>query len=553
MYEEFYRLKEKPFNLTPDPRYLYLGSHHREALDFLSSGMGKKGADFIVLTGEIGSGKTILLRSFLKDHAPSYELIQVFYPTHDCVQLLQMILLNMGVKSVKGDLEVLHEELTHRLTELHRMNKNLLLVIDEAQHLGEDAIKETFRLSRLQDNGRRFLKVILSGLPELQTKVSALHSMYRNDEATSRQEQNNDSLPDNAGPQGDAAAYQELHDKVSSLRSTDIQVDVNDDNNPQVDISTYHLKNLPAEEVPQYIRYRLNVAGGSGSDIFAEEVISEIGRYSGGTPRLIDMICNASLVTGYMIKEKVISLSTLREVIDRQFRDIMAEEGSELKMPDPGGAHSDGAAEEEFSAVREEQKEDTLLPKDAVNTDDTVKENPADRNMRTAPCAQPELNILILEKNARIKVHLENSFQKYGYKSLAVSSIEELIETLEHSEEREFHILVLDAGFFFTEGGREDTIGRSALDRIKTTYTYLPLIMTSALPLSSMRTRLSELGIPYLIQKPDVSRVDLSRITTQFNNFFEELKCCIDNISSRFSAFYQRFMCLDYQNTDKVS
>ncbi|HDH53231.1 MAG TPA: hypothetical protein ENH24_01955 [Nitrospirae bacterium] len=452
MYEKFYGLRERPFNLTSDTGYLYLGAYHKEALDFLSSGI-RKNYNIIVLTGDIGSGKTVILRSFIKGVAPESEVIQVFYPADSCIQLLQMILLNLGVKSIQGDLNGLREELKSRLKKMHSAKKSPLLVVDEAQNLDGDTIEETFRLSGLKYKGKRLLKVILTGLPKLQNTISSLHRIKFETDAI------------------------------------------------------YHLKSLPEEEIPKYIQYRLSTAGLSDPLIFTGEIIKVIGLFSGGTPRLINTVCDALLVQGYLANEKIITPSILKKALDH-------------------------------------------LPYDAVPGHPEAE--PLTQDEGHKPDKQLSLRVLILEKNKRMKVHLDNQFQTYGYNFFITNNIEGLFETLERSNTREFQIIVADAGFFFSIGGQEDPAGKRALDSIQAAYACMPIIMTSTLPLTAIRTKLLRRGIPFLLQKPDMGLLDLSEITTRFDNFFGELRNCLSNIYSQFNSFYNKIIKLTYENTDTI-
>ncbi|HDH10948.1 MAG TPA: hypothetical protein ENG83_01865 [Nitrospirae bacterium] len=491
MYEKFYGLRDRPFNLTSDTGYLYLGSYHKEALDFLSSGI-RKNYNLIVLTGDIGSGKTVVLRSFVKGVGPAFEVIQVFYPADSCVQLLQMILLSLGVKSIQGDLNALREELKGRLKKLHSAKKRPLLVVDEAQNLDGDTIEETFRLSELKYKGKRLLNVILTGLPKLQSKLSSLHHIK-------------------------------------------LQTD-----------AIYHLKSLPKEEVPEYIQYRLSTAGLSDPVVFPGEVIKVIGLFSGGTPRLINTVCDALLVQGYLANEKIITPSILKEALDHLPYDAV-----------PGHPEAEPATAALISKAGHGKNIVSGKQAKRVNSKKAVVVSKQDENALAQdeghkPDKQLSLRVLVLEKNKRMKVHLDNQFQKYGYNFFITNNLEELFKTLERSNGPELEIIVADAVSFFPGVGREDPAGKRALDSIQAAYACSPIIMTSTLPLTAIRAKLLRRGIPFLLQKPDLGLLDLSEVTTRFDSFFGELRNCLSNIYSQFNAFYNRIIKLTYENTDTI-
>jgi general secretion pathway protein A len=461
MYKEYYGLQDKPFTLTPDTKYLYPGSFHKEALDCLSSGI-KNDSRLVILTGEIGSGKTLLLRSHVKELSQAFKVIYVFYPTSSCMQLLQMILLNISIKTIHSKLDMLREELKKQLIKSIQAKKRPILVIDEAQNLDKDALSEIIELTKLKENNERLLSVILVGLPELQNKLSSHYS-----------------------PGAD-------------------------------NVPNYHLKNLPEKDIPKYIHYRLTKAGCSDLSVFPDGIINEIGAFSKGTPRLINMICESLLIAGYTSNEKTITAAVLKEVLDNMFY----------------------KAGQENDPQKEQLKASPGPPSNIIDIPDDM--------------AHPlPLTLIVLEKNARMKVHLENELRKNGFDFIMTTELEELFARLDQAKDSTLQVAVVDASLFFDEGGQEDTVGNSALDRIQTSYTHLPLIMTAALPLTAMRTKLFQRGIPFLLKKPDLSRVDLSEVSARFNNFFDELKYTLTNIHSQFDAFYHRVIKWGYERNEK--
>ena len=255
MYEEFYGLRDKPFSLTPDTSCLFLGSYHREALQFLTEGTAAGNA-FLALTGDVGAGKTVVLRSFVKGLGDEFAVIQVFYPSGDVKELFQMILSETGLSCRETDISDLRKELQDRLDMIGRAKKTPLVVIDEAQNLGTDALREMLLLFGGAAAAPR-ARIVLCGQPPLRDILLSL----------------------NAGG--------------------------------RVSIPAYHLQSLPHSAIPDYICYRLAAAGCRDNALFPDDVIAEISRLSRGVPRLINTMCDALLAQGYLSGEKSITLSLL--------------------------------------------------------------------------------------------------------------------------------------------------------------------------------------------------------------------------------------------------
>lgn len=485
MYQKFYGLRDKPFNITPDTEYLYLGNYHREALDSLAASIKKKDSLFL-LTGGIGSGKTIILRSFIKSLHQKHAIIEVFYPAQASTQLLQMILLNTGVQPVHGDLDKLRKQLKGRLTKLHRARKRPILVIDEAQNLQRDALKEIFRMLELKYRGKRLIRVLLTGLPQLQDNISGLPKEKR-------------------------------HDRMAA----------------------YYLKNLPDNEVPAYIRHRLAVAGGSDSSIIPAKVVDAISCFSDGTPRVINIICDLLLTEGYFSNKRIITPSMLEDVLDNLPMNAIRE--SQPKSLSASANLSDRPRRAKSGLSEDAQQEKSEHP----SRPSTRKSAPVVQHIKHRPFKSLSLTVLVFEKNARMRVHLENRLLKYGYNSVMIHNFQELFETLDHFRAGDFQIIVADTSFFYTSGGSEDSLGNRALERVRTAYSQTPIIMTSTLPLTTIRSKLLRMGISVLLKKPDVRRVDLSEVSSRLDDFFNELHCCLKNLHAQFNKFYQKIVKFD--------
>jgi general secretion pathway protein A len=245
MYEEYWKLKEKPFENTPDPRFLYYSQRHEEALSrMLYAVRERKGA--AILTGEYGSGKTllsrVLLEELLQEH---YQTALIFNPRLPPLELIKEIIYQLGsdILSLSNKTDALHS-LNEILYKNRKDNKNTVIVIDEAQAIGEeDSFEELRLLLNFQLNDNFLLTLILLGQPELKEKI--------------------DNLP-------------QLRQRLAVR---------------------YHLKALTEAETEEYIKHRLGVVGAK-QQIFSEDACKEIYYFSAGIPRRINNICDMALLVG---------------------------------------------------------------------------------------------------------------------------------------------------------------------------------------------------------------------------------------------------------------
>ena len=246
MYEAFYGLSEKPFNLTPDPRFLYLSEKHKEAFAHLLFGI-KNRMGFVMVTGEIGTGKTTICRSLLNQLDEDVELAFVFNPLLSPVELLRTINEEFGNPSRGETVRELVVDLNRFLLEQAAAGKNCVLVIDEAQNLSPSVLEQVRLLSNLETETQKLLQIILIGQPELAQ-----------------------------------------HLKLPELRQLNQRI-----------TARYHLKPLNQTETLQYIAYRLRVAGGRRKVQFTKAAVRAVYRHSKGTPRVINAICDRALLIGY--------------------------------------------------------------------------------------------------------------------------------------------------------------------------------------------------------------------------------------------------------------
>ena len=246
MYLDFYGLREYPFNVTSDPSFLYLSHSHREAFDHIIFGIEhKKG--FIGITGEIGAGKTTLCRALLNKINPNVKTALIFNPTLPETQLLEAIVRDFGIKpKSKNKVSLLKELNTFLLQQLEEGN-NAVLIIDEAQNLRPPTLEAIRMLSNLETEKEKLLQIVLVGQPQLRDKL-------------------------------DAPNMVQLRQRMAVR---------------------FHLNALSRDEVRSYINHRLSVAGSDGSIFFNDDAIEPIYSYSGGIPRVINLLCDKSLLLGF--------------------------------------------------------------------------------------------------------------------------------------------------------------------------------------------------------------------------------------------------------------
>jgi general secretion pathway protein A len=248
MYTSFFGLTEKPFAITPDPRYLYLSERHAEALAHLAYGIAEAGG-FIQLTGEVGTGKTTVLRSLLQQLPPHCDVALILNPRVTPAEFLQCICDELHVQvlpAATGSVKALVDLLTHFLLDAHGRSRRVVLMVDEAQNLSPDVLEQVRLLTNLETATQKLLQILLIGQPELRAVL--------------------------ARPE-----LRQLAQRVTGR---------------------YHLEALRRPETIAYIRHRLRVAGAT-RDLFSSGALSELHRLSRGVPRIINVIADRALLGAY--------------------------------------------------------------------------------------------------------------------------------------------------------------------------------------------------------------------------------------------------------------
>ena len=251
MYAKFFGLKHEPFSIAPDPRYLFMSDRHREALAHLLYGVGG-GGGFVLLTGEIGAGKTTVCRCFLEQIPRRCNVAYIFNPKLTVQELLKSVCDEFripyqhqgpGVETVKDYLDPLNEF----LLKTHSVGQNNVLIIDEAQNLSADVLEQLRLLTNLETTERKLLQIILIGQPELRTML----------------------------------AQPELEQLAQRV------------------IARFHLDALSEAETAQYIRHRLAVAGLARGKLFDSQAVARVHQLSRGIPRRINLLCDRALLGAY--------------------------------------------------------------------------------------------------------------------------------------------------------------------------------------------------------------------------------------------------------------
>jgi len=261
MYEAFYGLKEKPFSIQPDPDFLYFGRRHAYAYAMMEFGI-KNEAGFIVLSGEIGCGKTTLIRHLLNDLAPSHTVGLVYNTHRDIVDLLEWILLAFGLPYEGKSKVGLYDTFQKFLIEQHGLGKRVLLIVDEAQNLNHVALESLRMLSNINADKHQLLQIILVGQPELKSMLLR---------------------PD-------------MHQFAQR-----VAVD-------------FHIKPFDASDVKDYIQHRLAIAG-RNTPLFTDEACNKIAEAARGVPRSINILCDTALAYGFSAGSERVGLILVNEVL----------------------------------------------------------------------------------------------------------------------------------------------------------------------------------------------------------------------------------------------
>jgi general secretion pathway protein A len=261
MYNTYFGFQEAPFSVTPDPRFLYSNLVYREAFATLRYGIeAKKG--FIVITGEVGTGKTTLLRKLMRNLDTSVHSVFLFNTHLTFPELLQVILHDLGIAPRDASKVAMLQELNDYLIKQLNQAHTVAMLIDEAQNLSDDALENLRLLSNLETDQEKLIQIVLMGQPELEVKL-------------------------------DQPGLRQLKQRVA-LRC--------------------RLAPIKNEEVAAYIDFRLRTAGYQGKELVHPDAVQQIGVFSKGIPRLINIICDNALLCAYARSQKIVSAEIIKEV-----------------------------------------------------------------------------------------------------------------------------------------------------------------------------------------------------------------------------------------------
>ncbi len=246
MYESYFGLREMPFRITPDPRFLFPSPRHREAVESLLYGITQR-QGFIVLAGEVGSGKTMVCRKVLSQLPGDVETALILNPGLNGNQMVKAILSDLGVECRARDRLGLLERLNAHLLDVTQKGRNVAVIIDEAQNLAPEVMEQVRLLSNLETDEHKLMQIVLSGQPELDQRLRS-------------------------------KALRQLRQRV---------------------MVHCRLGGLTFEETDGYVEHRLHIAGATDPCLFDPSALKRIHAASGGIPRLINKLCDRALMAGY--------------------------------------------------------------------------------------------------------------------------------------------------------------------------------------------------------------------------------------------------------------
>jgi general secretion pathway protein A len=267
MYQGYFGLTDAPFSIAPDPRYLYMSQSHQEALAHLLYGVNG-GGGFVLLTGEVGAGKTTICRCLLEQIPESCDVAYIFNPKQTVAELLSTICAEFGIACPPGNtsVKVFVDCINAYLLDAHARGRHTVLIIDEAQNLSSDVLEQMRLLTNLETNQRKLLQIILLGQPELAVML----------------------------------ARPELRQLAQRI------------------IARYHLGALTRQEVAAYVRHRLEVSG-TQRRLFPTALMGRLYRLSGGIPRIINVLCDRALLGAYVQGRERVDRATLKQAAREVF------------------------------------------------------------------------------------------------------------------------------------------------------------------------------------------------------------------------------------------
>jgi general secretion pathway protein A len=262
VYLDYYGLSEPPFDITPNPRFLFYSAKHREAYNHLLYGIRER-KGFVQLTGEVGAGKTTLCRALLEALHEGYATALILNPVMSAEELVKAIAIEFGLPVHGLDrldtLAVINQFLLHQV----EAGKETVLIIDEAQDLTEDLLEQVRLLSNLETDDRKLLQIVLMGQPELRDRLNS-------------------------------PRLKQLRQRITVR---------------------FHLPPLTRQEVNQYVQHRLHVSGGNGTPYFTKPALWKVFNYTQGIPRLVNALCDKALLGGFVAQSERINYGLVNRAV----------------------------------------------------------------------------------------------------------------------------------------------------------------------------------------------------------------------------------------------
>jgi general secretion pathway protein A len=271
MYTRYFGLTEKPFSIAPDPHFLYLSELHREALAHLVYGI-ESGGCLVLLTGEVGTGKTTVSRCLVEQLPESTDIALILNPKLTVIELLSTICDELQIQGVTSQTSVKYytDLLNHHLLESHALGRNTVLIVDEAQDLDPDILEQLRLLTNLETTKEKLLKIILLGQPELRDLL-------------------------------DRPEFSQVNQRITSR---------------------YHLLPLQEQDVFAYIDHRIRIAGGGRARLFSDKAVKRISELSKGVPRLINLLCDRALLGAYVEEKDQVD----PDIVERAGREVYGQD-----------------------------------------------------------------------------------------------------------------------------------------------------------------------------------------------------------------------------------
>ena len=247
MYQEYFGLRAPPFNITPDPRFLFFSRRHRQAFEHILFGVSER-KGFIQITGEVGAGKSTLCRKVLEELREGYATALILNPVMTPIQLMRTVLRELDLDDSGNDRVRLVDRLNEFLLDRAHAGVVVVLFIDEAQDMSDDLLEQVRLLSNLETDQHKLLQIVLIGQPELRARL-------------------------------DRKGLRQLRQRITVR---------------------YHLGRISRQETTAYVQHRLLIAGSNGRPTFSRPAYYAIHRYARGVPRLINAVCDKTLLCGFV-------------------------------------------------------------------------------------------------------------------------------------------------------------------------------------------------------------------------------------------------------------